>query len=139
MVILRAAQGLCLRYGHWCGWIGKQSSNYQELCNLVEAVEIKKWKEDRLKNMEFFLFTDNFVAEQVFYSGTLSNKLLFELVLRLGRIEMSGNIILHVIHISGKRMIKSVIDRLSRGDTNEGVADGHALLSYVDLHRSALT
>ena len=27
---------------------------------------------------------------------------------------------------------------LARGDTNEGIAAGHALLSYVDLHRLAL-
>ena len=132
-----AAKGLRLRYGHWCGWIGEQSSNYRELRNLVEAVEIE-WREGRLQNMEFFLFTDNFVAEQAFYSGTSDSKALFELVLRLRKIEMEGSVILHIIHISGKRMIKSGIDGLSRGDTNEGIAAGHAMLSYVDLHRSAL-
>ena len=64
-----AAKGLRLRYGHWCGWIDEQSSNYQELRNLVEAVEIE-WTKGRLKDMEFFLFTDNYVAEQAFYLGT---------------------------------------------------------------------
>ena len=51
---------------------------------------------------------------------------------------MSGNIILHVIHVSGNQMIKSGIDGLSRGDTNKGIAASHALLSYVDLQRLAL-
>ena len=35
-------------------------------------------------------------------------------------------------------MIKSGIDGLSRGDTNEGIAAGHALLRYVNLHRSVV-
>ena len=76
-----AGKGFRLRYGHWCHWIGEQSSNYQELRNLVEAVEIE-WTGGRLKDMDFFLFTDNYVAKQDFYSGTSSNKLLFKLVLR---------------------------------------------------------
>ena len=40
------------------------------MVNLVEAVEIE-WKEGDLKNMELFLFTDNFVVEQAFYKGYL--------------------------------------------------------------------
>ena len=109
-----------------CRWIGEQSSKYWELRNLVEVVEIE-WTKGRLKDMEFFLFTDNFVTEQAFHLGTSNNKVLFKLVLRLRKIEMSRNIILHVIHVSGKQMIKSGIDNLSRGDSNEGIADSQAL------------
>ena len=132
-----AAKGLRLAYRYWCRWVGEQSSNYQEVRNLVEAVEIE-WKEGRLKKMEFFLFTDNCVAGQAFYSGTSDSPALFELVLQLRKIEMSGDIIFHIVHVSGKRMIKSGIDGLSRGDTNEGITAGHALFSYVDLHRLAI-
>ena len=95
-------------------------------------------KREGLRKWNFPLFTDNCVAEQAFYSGTSDSPALFKLVLWLCEIEMSGDIILHIIHISGKRMIKSGIDGLSRGDTNEGIAAGHALLRYVNLHRSVV-
>ena len=78
--------------------------------------------------MEFFLFTDNFIE----------SKALSDLVLQLQEIEMQYNVILHIVHVSGKPMVKSGIDGLSHSDTNEGIAAGHALLSYVNLHRTCL-
>ena len=46
--------------------------------------------------------------------------------------------ILHVIHVSGKRMIKSGIDGLSRSDHSTGVMAGEDVLDFVPLHQSAL-
>ena len=41
---------------------------------------------------------------------------MFEIVLRLHKVQMKGYLILHVVHISVTRTIESVIDGLSRGD-----------------------
>jgi len=49
---------------------------------------------------------------------------------------MKGNCSLHLIYISGTRMIKSVIDGLSRGDKAEGIAFGKDILKYVPLNLS---
>ena len=51
---------------------------------------------------------------------------------------MHGNMILHLIHISGTRMIDCGIDGLSRGITNEGVMAGNHLLDFVPLNKTCL-
>ena len=43
-----------------------------------------------------------------------------------------------VVHVSGKRMILTGIDGVSRGDMNAGVMAGADMLSYVPLHLSLL-
>jgi hypothetical protein len=128
---------LGLRFGHWCSEAKEESSNFRELNNLVLAVE-KSWREGKLKEVELFIFTDNEVAERCYYKGTSSNRILFELILRLRKIEMEGSLILHVIHIAGVRMIYCGIDGLSRSDYNEGIASGKSLENYMDLDKTAL-
>lgn len=125
------------RYGHWCSEVGEASSNYRELLNLVEGLELQV-REGELAEAEVFLFTDNSTAESVYYRGNSSSKRLFELVLRLRRIEMQGNLVLHVIHIAGTRMIEEGADGGSRGDLNQGAMAGRSILEYVPLHLSAL-
>ena len=51
---------------------------------------------------------------------------------------MVGDMILHVNHISGKRMIGSDIDGLSRGVTNEGVMRVVPIKDYLPIHLSAV-
>ena len=46
--------------------------------------------------------------------GTSKSRKLFELVLRLKKLEVKYHIILHVMHVSGKRMIAQGTDGLSR-------------------------
>ena len=58
-----------------------------------------------LKGVELFVFTDNLVFESVLYKGKLKRSFLFELVLRLHQVQMRGELVLHVIHIAGTRMI----------------------------------
>ena len=77
-----------------------------------------------------FLFTDNTTAEYAFYKGNSSSEKLFSLVLRLRKLQMHGNITLHLIHIAGTRMIDCGKDGLSRGVTNEGVMTGNHLLDF---------
>ena len=50
---------------------------------------------------------------------------------------MARDMILHVHHISGNRMISSGIDGLSRGVTNEGVMKGVLIRDYLPMYLSA--
>ena len=44
---------------------------------------------------------------------------------------------LHLINVSGTRMIEQVIDGLSQGNQLEGVLSGVNMLSFVPIHESA--
>jgi hypothetical protein len=125
------------RYRHWCTEVSEESSNYRELLNLVEGLEIQV-REGGLRECEVFLFTDNSTAEAVYFKGNSTSRKLFELVLRLRRLEMSGGLILHVVHVAGTRMIDQGADGGSRGDLNQGSMAGESVLDFVPLHLSAL-
>jgi hypothetical protein len=84
------------------------------------------------------MFTDNQTAESAFWKGHSSSPKLFDLVLRLRKLEMTHGIILHVIHVSGKRMIAQGTDGLSRADHSTGVMQGRDIRDWIPLHRSAL-
>jgi hypothetical protein len=125
------------RYGRWCDEVSEASSNYRELLNLVESLEAQV-ADGRLRGAEVFLFTDNSTAEAVFYKGNSTSRPLFELMLRLQKLEMAGELILHVIHVAGTRMVAEGADGGSRGDLNQGVMAGQPILDFVPLHLSAL-
>ena len=91
----------------------------------------------KLRDCEVFLLTDNLVVENAFYKGTLSSETLFDLILRLRTLELEGDIILHMIYVSGKRIIASGVDALSRGDTTVGIMRGNYLMSYFPFHLGA--
>ena len=124
--------GLHGRFGIWGSDNEEQSSNYRELCNLVETVE-EEAKGGHLKDGELWIFTDNSTAENCFFKGGLTSKTLHELVLRLRKAEMSFGFTLHLVHVVGTRMIAQGTDGLSRGSFLEGVARGEHMLSFVDL------
>lgn len=124
------------RVGVWGKDEETESSNYRELANLVMTVETEA-EAGRLDNTEFFLFTDNSTAESAFYKGSSTSKNLHALVLRLRQLELRHGLILHVIHVSGKRMIAQGTDGCSRGVLLEGVMAGEDMLSFVDLAKSA--
>jgi len=151
---LTSEQGLKFSYGLWGRDLSHQSSNYREFRNLFNLVElemadsfpvltslvdtVEQFISDALPNWEMFLFTDNSVAEGAYYRCTLLNRALFDLVLRLRRLEMQFSLHLHVIHVSGLRMIAQGTDGLSRGDLDTGVMRGTSMLSFVPLHLSAM-
>ena len=114
------------------------SSNWRELANLVAAIK-ELAEEGRLEGKEVFLFTDNMVSERAYFKGTSKSKTLFELVLELRKLELTGRFKLHLIHVAGTRMIESGVDGLSRGDESTGVMAGASMLSFVPLHLSAVT
>jgi hypothetical protein len=124
------------RYGHWCDETSEESSNYRELKNLVDGLE-QQVKARRIIGAEVFLFTDNSTAEAVYYKGISSSRKLFELMLHLRKLEMDASLILHVIHVSGSRMIAEGGDGGSRGDLSQGVMAGRPILDYIPLHLSA--
>jgi hypothetical protein len=125
------------RYGHWCDATSEESSNYRELKNLVDGLE-QQIIAGRLVGAEVFLFTDNSTAEAVYYKGNSSSRKLFDLMLRLRKLEMDASLILHVVHVSGTRMIDEGGDGGSRGDLTQGVMAGRPILDYIPLHLSAL-
>ena len=128
---------IAYRFGVWGRDMDDSSSNYRELRNLVETLEVE-CEAGNLRDCEMFMMTDNSTAGACFYRGTSSSQKLFELVLRLHKLEMTAGLVLHVIHCAGTRMIAQGTDGLSRGDLLEGVMKGDDILSFVPLHQSAL-
>jgi hypothetical protein len=50
---------------------------------------------------------------------------------------MHHGLVLHLIHVSGKRMIAQGTDGLSRGLTSQGVMKGESFLEFIALHQNA--
>jgi hypothetical protein len=87
----------------------------------------------RLRDCELFIFTDNSTAEGCFYRGTSKSRYLHALILELRKVEMTCGMTIHVIHISGRRMIAQGTDGCSRGSMMEGVMAGKDMLDFIDL------
>jgi hypothetical protein len=129
--------GVRFRLGLWTAEEEEESSNYKELKNLVDTVS-EEARAGRLRDCEFFLFTDNSTAEGCFYRGNSKSRHLHALVLSLRTMEMTYGMTIHVIHISGKRMIAQGTDGCSRGSLMEGVMAGADMLTFVDLSRGGI-
>jgi len=128
---------LYYRHGQWADRVEEESSNYRELSNLVLAVE-EAVEQGHLRDCELFLFTDNSTAEGAYYRGTSPSRLLFDLVLRLRVLQVRTELIVHVIHVAGTRMIEVGVDGLSRGSTHEGIMSGRNMLEFMPLHLTAM-
>ena len=123
--------------GLWTAEEEEENSNYKELKKLVDMVK-EEAEAVRLRNCKFFLFTNNSTAESCFYQGTSKSRHLHGLVLKLGGLEMAHGMTIHVIHVSGKRMIAQRADECSQGSLMEGVTTGHNMLLFVDLSHMAI-
>ena len=64
---------------------------------------------------------DNWIFRSVFTKDSSNIPLLFETVLQLHNIQTEMILILHVVHISGTRIIEAGIDGLSRGNDMGGI------------------
>jgi hypothetical protein len=131
-------------YGQWCSEVTeKKSSNWRELNNLVEAlkriVRERLVSEKDLTGSEIFIFTDNSTAEAAFWKGTSQSEALFELVLRLKVLELKHDVTLHVVHVSGKRMIAEGADDLSRAYHGKGVMLWKDICCFIPLHLNPVT
>jgi hypothetical protein len=94
-------------------------------------------REGSLQNHEVFLITDNSAFEGAYYKGHSSSRELSDIVFRVHKAQRDGGFVLHVIHISGKRMKASGVDGLSRGDLTEGMMAGRDPLSCIPFNQGA--
>jgi hypothetical protein len=134
---IQIGDSIWYEYGQWSEEVVEErSSNWREFTNLVEFLE-RSVKEHKLGGSEISIFTDNNTLEATFWKGTSSSPLLFDLVLRLRKLEMDSNLIIHVLHISGKRMIDQGTDGLSRADHSQGAVTGRDIRHWVPLNESA--
>jgi hypothetical protein len=134
--VLIPGTGIRCRTGVWGKDDEATSSNYKEFSNVVMTVE-EEANAGTLNGAELFLFTDNSTVEAALYKGNSSNRLLFELIVRLRKVQMACNATILVSHVSGKRMIAQGTDGISRGEKNEGISQGSSMLSFIPLHLSA--
>jgi hypothetical protein len=127
-----------LTYGTWRSEMSKESSNFREFANFVWRVE-QLMRDGKLKpGTELFMFTDNFVTECIWHKGIAKSRLLHGLVQRLRKLEITGQLIIHMVWVAGTRMIKQGTDGLSRGDLFTGVMAGKAFLEFVPISKGAL-
>jgi hypothetical protein len=61
------------------------------------------------------VFADNFVTEFAYFRGTSASPILFDLVLRLRKLELLYGLKIHMVHIAGTRMIVQGTAGLSWG------------------------
>ena len=95
-------------------------------------------KEGNLEGATVFLATDNSTVEGCLYKGNSPVKKLFELVVRVKRLELLYGCVILVTHISGDRMQAEGTDGISRGLFKEGVSTCLDMLSFCPWHKSAL-
>ena len=67
-----------------------------------------------MEGVEILFLTNNSVVEAVYYRGNSSDKYIFELILQLVYLELTGCFSLHIIWVAGRRQIAAVIDGFSR-------------------------
>jgi hypothetical protein len=119
------------QYGQWSNEVVEDSSsNWRELGNLVHLLKAIA-KDHDICGHEIFIFTDNSTAEAAFWKGTSRSEKLFDLVLELKELELDLGLMLHVIHVSGRRMIAQGTDSLFSRRPLQG---SHAGKSYDRLH-----
>ena len=126
-------------HGVWTEEIKFASSNHKEMLNFVNYLHQGIADGTIKKGTEIFLFTDNFVTERAYYRGTSSTPSLFKLVLSLRKLEMQGDIFLHMIWVAGTRLIYQGADGLSRGDLENGVMTGRSMLDFVPINKTAIS
>jgi hypothetical protein len=123
-------------YGQWNEEVQGKSSSYRETKNLLQGLK-RATQDHGLHGLEIFIFTDNTTAEATFWKGSSKNKDLSDLVLEMRKLEMENDLILHVIHVSGTRMIQQGTDGLSRADHSNGVMSGDPMTQHIPLDETA--
>lgn len=121
-----------IRCGFWCPAKSDESSNWRELRNLIDLLQLEA-ASGRLTGKEVWLATDNTTAAFAFHNGTSSSRMLHDMVVGLRMLTLRGNFLLHLYHIAGTRMIESGIDGLSRGELHVDSLD-RAIPIIMPLH-----
>ena len=140
--------GLDYKSAVWSQVWRQKSSNVREAENLMDRLErlagdVGQNVAERLEELntagaladhEVFVLTDNSAFEGAYYKGHSTSKDLSDIVFRLYKAQRDGGMILHVLHISGKRMKATGMDGLSRGDHTEGMMSGDDPMSFLPFH-----
>ena len=129
--------GIHYRIGTWSSGEDENSSNWREFENLVCEVE-EAGEKGWLTGGLLILATDNQVVESALHKGNSSSEKLFNLILRLRKVEMKYAIKLLITHVAGTRMMAQGTDGVSRGSLREGVAVGKEMISFCPWGRTAL-
>ncbi len=128
--------GVDYESGAWNLEWREKSSNCREAKNLTNRLE-QLVADGALQNHEIFLITDNLAFEGAFYKGHSPSRELLDIVFQVHKAQRDGAFMLHVIHISRKRMKASGVDGLSRGDLTEGMMAGKEPLLFIPFNRGA--
>ena len=113
-----------------CSGGKSHQSNVREAENLTDCIErLGLGHGTVLTNHEVFVMTDNMAFEGVYYSAKLNN-----IIFRLHKAKRDGGFILHVLHISGKRMKATGVDGLSRGNLREKMLAGTDPFSFLPFN-----
>jgi hypothetical protein len=122
--------GTRYRIGVWDKDTESESSNFREFENVVEALEDEA-RRGTLRGAVIYLCTDNSTVEAALYKGNSSSVKLFELVVRVRKLEMHQDARILVSHVSGERMKAEGTDGASRGQLKEGVTIGENMLDFI--------
>jgi hypothetical protein len=130
---IQIGESISYEYGQWTReGVEKRSSNWREFTNLVEFSE-RSIKKHGLGGSEIFIFTDNNTSEAAFGKGLRRPPCCLSWSCGC---EMDHNLIIHVVHVLGKRMIDQGTDGLSRADHLQGVVTGRDIHHWVPLNES---
>ena len=97
---LLGADDIDVFYGLWGDAAIDNSSNWKEFYKQVMGVKRGLNKGTIPWGTELFMFTDNFMMERAYFWGTSKSKALFDLVLRLHKLEMCGDLHIHLIWVA---------------------------------------
>ena len=91
-----------------------------------------------LHHAVLFLCTDNSTVEGAVTKGNTPSPRLFELIMELKRCQMLHEFMVHVIHVSGTRMISQGTDGVSRGDIKQVMTIDKPIRQLVPINISAM-
>ena len=112
-------------------------SNYKEATNLVFHLKRLIASGENERGSEIFLFMDNEVAKRTYFRGSSHSLQLHQMILELRKMEIRGELVVHFIWISGKRMITQGTDGLSQANVSSGVMGGAKFLDFLPLNETA--
>lgn len=86
-----------------CPWaVGQEMSpNWRDCLTWYQLSELSD--KEHLEGKEVFLFTDNTVSERAYFKGTSKSKTLFELILVLRKLKLTGKLKLYSIMLLAPR------------------------------------
>jgi len=125
-----------VQHGQWKEEDSKRGSNWREGANLANRL-LRDIAAGRLDEREVWVVTDNRTWASVCNKGTSTSQQLYDLMIELRIAVRDHGIFLHVLHVSGRRMIKMGFDGLSRGDFETGVMTGKDVRDFLPLDEGA--